>query len=389
MKIPGVYVEIKGDMAQLKKDMTQARQYVTEQSRGMSNAINNALSDNQVKRNVNGLVANLGTLSRASNASSSAFKSLGVDLKEMQRVTGITDKQFATLQARMLKTQAESVQERALRNIAKAANLTEKEVRQMGRQFGLSKTQIDRINKSTKEASRNFNAMGTAVKAGLAYFSVTSLAHFGSELLNVADSYSVINSKLKLATGSTDDFNKVYDRLFDISQKTGSSFVDNATQFSNLSLAVKNTGVSSGELLQVFEDLNKSLVVAGATTAETSSFMGQFKQALGANRLAGDEFKSMLESNSYWAGKFAEALGTDIGGLYKMKEAGELTTKTVFEAHKRMTEGINSDWSAIEKTVVGQNKSLKTPLAISSEMRTKRQEARTRLPIPYLNWLPR
>jgi len=43
MKIPSVYVEIRGDSTQLRKDITAAKQIVTESAKGMSNALNNAL----------------------------------------------------------------------------------------------------------------------------------------------------------------------------------------------------------------------------------------------------------------------------------------------------------------------------------------------------------
>lgn len=355
MKIPGVYVEIKGDMAQLKKDMTTARQYVTEQSTSMSNAINNALSGQQVKSKTNTLVKNLNSLNSASKLTSNSFKTLGVDLKDMQKVTGLADKQFASLQSRMLKNQAETAQQRALVGIAKSANLTKKEIKSLGTQFGLTKgqikkvtTQLDKSKSSLQNTNKLFATMGRNIVAmGSVWLGAQGLG----ALKRVTDEYTVIDSKLKLVTDSSEEFTAVYERLYDISQKTGSSFALNAKTYTNLALALQDTNIPSSELLQVFEDINKSLVVAGASVQETQSFLLQFKQALGANRLAGDEFKGMMEANSYWAGKFAKALGTDINGLYEMKEAGELTTQKVLGAHKKMTEGIEKDWLGIEKTI--------------------------------------
>jgi len=170
-------------------------------------------------------------------------------------------------------------------------------------------------------------------------------------IIKTADTYANLDSKLKLATKSSAEFASSYDALFKMSQKTGSSFEANVTAFSGLAMAMKGTKVPTEELLKVFEDVNKSLVVAGASTVEASSFLLQFKQALGSNRLSGDEFKAMLEANSYWAGQFAKALDTDMAGLYKMKEAQQLTTEVVLDAHKRMAAGISSDFDQMEKTV--------------------------------------
>jgi tape measure domain-containing protein len=355
MEIPGVYVEIKGDMAQLKKDMTTARQYVTEQSTSMSNAINNALTNSQIKSSTNTLVSNLSALEKGSKVTAASFKSLSTDLKDMQKVTGLADKQFASLQARMLKNQAENAQIYALKSIAKNAGLTTKEIKSLGSQFGLSTTQIKKVttelNRTAPALSKTNTLFASLGRNVLALGSVWLGAQGLGALQRVTDEYTVIDSKLKLVTSSSEEFSAVYERLYKISQATGSSFATNAKTYTNLALALQDTNIPSSQLLQVFEDINKSLVVAGASVQETQSFLLQFKQALGANRLAGDEFKAMMEANSYWAGKFAKALGTDVNGLYEMKEAGLLTTQTVLDAHKKMTEGIEKDWLGIEKTI--------------------------------------
>ena len=144
-KIPGIYVEIKGDFSDLKKQLSAAKQQVTEQARGISDALNNALAPEQVKASVNGLIANLGSLSRAAHLSSQDFASLGVDLKEFQSVTGVTAAEFGKLQSRMLETRAAAAQEKSLTNVAKAAGLTRDEIEAMGTQFGLNAAQVDKV----------------------------------------------------------------------------------------------------------------------------------------------------------------------------------------------------------------------------------------------------
>lgn len=206
-----------------------------------------------------------------------------------------------------------------------------------------------------KEAKKAFKPVSSSLsflkKQVLALGAAWVGIHGIRAVVRIADQYALLDSKLKLVTQDTREFNKVYSELFNISQETGTQLSTNIKQYANLALALQDSNVSSGELLQVFEDLNKSLIVAGANTAEINSFMLQFKQALGANKLAGDEFKGMLESNSYWAGEFAKALKTDINGLYRMKKAGELTRDVVLKAHKTMTVGIASDFSGLTKTI--------------------------------------
>ncbi len=162
-KIPGIYVEIRGDYDRLKKDIAQARQNVTEQARGMSNALNNALSPQQIQGSVNRLVKSLNTLGRASQLTGKDFDNIGVDIGRLRNNLGMTEAQFLSLQRRMLNTSAERAQERALRSIARSAQLTKSEIRALGIQMNLSKAQIDNVVTSMNRAGRAGERAGNMI----------------------------------------------------------------------------------------------------------------------------------------------------------------------------------------------------------------------------------
>jgi len=206
-----------------------------------------------------------------------------------------------------------------------------------------------------KQAKQDIDPVGKSLDAlkdkvvglGSAYLGLQGL----KTVIGIADQYSLLDSKLKLVTTSTSEFAKVNTELFDISQRTGTSFATNAATYSNLGLALKDLKIPSSELLGIFDTLNKSIVVAGASTSEASAFLLQFKQGMASGKFAGDEFKSMMENNSYFGLQLAKALNTDIDGLYKMKTAGELTTDTLRKAFPAMAEQINRDFDGIQKTI--------------------------------------
>lgn len=163
MKIKGIYVPIRGDYDQLQRDMTKARQIVSEQAKGMSNALNNALSPAQVQNGINRLVGNLGTLSRASQVTAKDFNHISADLGDLRKNLNVTDAQFASLQKRLLNTSAERAQERALRSIARAAKLTESEIRSLGIQMGMSKTQMQNVVNSINRVGKAGNSAGNMI----------------------------------------------------------------------------------------------------------------------------------------------------------------------------------------------------------------------------------
>ena len=154
-QIPGIYVPINADLKQLRSDMGQAKQIITESANSMTNALNGALSGDQAKKGITSLVNNLSTLSQSSKNVGKDFSQLGVDLKQFQGITGTSASQFAKLQSQLLQTQAAKAQEKALRDIARAANLTESEIKALGAQMNVSQTSIGRVTAGMSEFGKS------------------------------------------------------------------------------------------------------------------------------------------------------------------------------------------------------------------------------------------
>lgn len=158
-QIQGIFVPIRADIQQLRSDMGQARQIITQSANSMTNALNGALTGDQLTRGVRGLVSNLSTLSQASRNIGQDFTRLGVNLGQFQNVTGTSAAQFARLQSQLLQTQAARAQERALADIARQAGLTQREIRALGAQFGMSQSQINNVTRSTTQAGSAFGGL--------------------------------------------------------------------------------------------------------------------------------------------------------------------------------------------------------------------------------------
>lgn len=207
MQLPGIYVEIKGDYTQLNKDIRASKTLIQSQAKGMSNALNNALSGRQIQGGVNKLVSNLGSLSRSADVTGKTFDKLGVDLGELRKITGVTDKEFASLQSRMLKTSAANAQVRALKQIAKAADLSEKEIKALGKQFNLSKASIEKVTGANKKATKSYTSLGNAVKTAISgivsFYAVRQLKTLASEATELASVQEAAETKLAAVLKAT------------------------------------------------------------------------------------------------------------------------------------------------------------------------------------------
>lgn len=176
-------------------------------------------------------------------------------------------------------------------------------------------------------------------------------AYYANQVRLIADEYTNLNSRLKLVTNGEQELSMVQERLFQISQKTGTEYAANADSYAKLARTVKDFGGTSEETLQITDLVNKSLTINGSSSAMASSFMLQFAQAMGSGVLQGDEFRAMLESNGFFASELAKALGTDIAGLRQMSKDGELTSNKLRTAFPKMAVAINAEFNKIEPTV--------------------------------------
>lgn len=152
------------------------------------------------------------------------------------------------------------------------------------------------------------------------------------QLINYADTWTQLNSRLKLASGSTEEFTQNQRVLMDISQRTGTSVEANTNMFSRMSSSLKQLGYTASDTAKVTELVATTLRLSGAGASEASAVITQFGQSMASGVLRGDEFNSIMENGGRFAQALADGLGVNVGQLRAMAEAGQLTANTVMPA---------------------------------------------------------
>src|SRR5690606_15091143 len=76
-------------------------------------------------------------------------------------------------------------------------------------------------------------------------------------LVNMADTFTLMQNRLRTVIDDTDELNRVMERLFDISKRTRTSLDATAVFFQRTAAATKNLGVTTQELLAVTESVNQ------------------------------------------------------------------------------------------------------------------------------------
>ncbi|PHM68440.1 tape measure protein [Xenorhabdus kozodoii] len=210
--------------------------------------------------------------------------------------------------------------------------------------------------RGSSAALRDLNNQLVSVKASAIGMTGAFAGIFAtSKLVETADKWTNLNSRLKLATQSTVDLTNSQRLLMEMSQKTGTSFEANATVFARAAAPMRALKYASQDIVNMTEVLSTGLRISGASASESSSVLIQFSQAMSSGVLRGEEFNAMAENGSRIIQALADGMGVARTKLKGMADNGLLTMDKVIPAllsqlEKLKTEGLSMG-ATVEKSL--------------------------------------
>lgn len=180
--------------------------------------------------------------------------------------------------------------------------------------------------------------------------SVVSTALIGN-LIKMSDTFTNIESKLKLATKSTNEYAKAQAELFKIAQESRVSFSDTVDLYSKLSISTESLKISQERLLKVTELIGKAGIIGGGSKESINAALVQLGQGFASGTLRGEELNSVMEQTPRLARAIAEGMGVTVGELRKLGEQGMITAEKVVKALESQSNSINNEFSQIQTTI--------------------------------------
>ena len=113
---------------------------------------------------------------------------------------------------------------------------------------------------------------------------------------SLSDEYSSINARLGMVSESAADAAANQKAIYEAAERSRGSYRDMASQVSKLALTASKSFNGMDEVVSFAEQLNKQLVIGGASAQEQASAAYQLTQAMQSGRLQGDEYKSIIEN---------------------------------------------------------------------------------------------
>lgn len=186
--------------------------------------------------------------------------------------------------------------------------------------------------RTQQELTNLTNQFGSVKAAASGITGVIAGAFATSQLIHYADTWTLLGSRIGLASESSSAAAQNLSTLMEISQRTGTSFEANAQLFARVSKGMKQIGYDAQATAKLTELMATSLRLSGASTEEASSVTVQFSQAIAAGVLRGEEFNAIMENGSRFATALADGLGVTVGQLRNMANTGQLTTDRIMPA---------------------------------------------------------
>lgn len=170
-------------------------------------------------------------------------------------------------------------------------------------------------------------------------------------LIGQADELNTLNARLKLVTGSTEEFARAQVALFDMAQRTRSSLKSTIDLYARIAQSTKDAGVGQETLLSVVETINQAVQLSGASAQAADAALVQLGQGLGSGTLLGQELNSVLEQTPALADAIAKGVGITRGELRKFGEEGKITSQAVITALLKQRDVVAQQFAELPLTV--------------------------------------
>jgi tape measure domain-containing protein len=177
------------------------------------------------------------------------------------------------------------------------------------------------------------------------------VGNLAREVSEVADAYSNLQARIKLVTGAGDDFNRAFEEVQQIAQRTSSALEGTGTLFARIAQAGRDLGIGLDQSLAITETINQAIQLSGGSAQSADAAITQLVQALQSGVLRGDEFNSVMEQAPRLAQALAAGLGVGTGALREMAQQGQLSAEVVIGALRDQSAAVAAEFASLPPTV--------------------------------------
>ncbi|WP_275211650.1 tape measure protein [Citrobacter freundii] len=223
---------------------------------------------------------------------------------------------------------------------------------------GKANKSLDSIGNSATTAAKKMDELQTNINRVAGAIAASLVVDWGKAFLVAADNMSQLNSRIERLTGSSASASQTMQTLMNISSATGGSLQDTQKLWESLSTALKDTGATNGQVLQLTETLQKIGRIGGSSSEEMANALRQFGQSISSGTVRAEEFNSILEQMPELVRQIATGMGVGVGDLRQMMLDGKLSAEDALNAIQKQTGSVNAEFEKLPRTLAQANNAL-------------------------------
>ena len=306
---------------------------------------------------------------RSQQAAGTATQSATIPLEQYRSIAASMERQLirlnATFDAQMAAQQrlvaAGNQNSTAFSNLDSSLERTGSRIRTVTAEYEALRAQMDSMSGSAQQAAQAQETVNQRMQSGIG--TSDSLARGVRNLVSayaglrgikaivgLADEYANATARINLLTGSLERTRQVQEDIYQAAMRSRSSYQNMTNMVANLGTMAGNAFSGTDELVAFAEQLNKQLVIAGASSTQAKSAIYQLTQGLSLGVLQGSDLRIILQQVPSIAQTIARELDISVGELREMASAGQLTAEVVKESLLGAAKATETKFSAMPVT---------------------------------------
>ncbi|MHA0919080.1 tape measure protein [Enterobacter cloacae] len=217
---------------------------------------------------------------------------------------------------------------------------------------------LEKMSGGASKAASKFDQLQTSINKVAGAIAASIVVDWGKAFLVAADNMSQLNARIERLTGNAATASQTMQSLMRISSSTGGSLQDTTKLWETLSTALRDTGATNGQIIQLTETLQKIGRIGGSSSEEMANALRQFGQSISSGTIRAEEFNSILEQMPELARQIAAGMGVSIGELRQLMLDGKLTAEDALNAIQKQTGSVNAEFEKLPRTLSQANTAL-------------------------------
>lgn len=187
--------------------------------------------------------------------------------------------------------------------------------------------------RQSQRALADLNGQLTSVKTAAASMAGVFVSLFAvGNIISAADQWGQYQSRIKMATGSVEEFRSVQARLLEISDRTYKNIDEQAELYIRSSTAMKELGYNTKGTIDFIDSISSSLTINAASAEKGQSAIDALSKSMVKGKVSGQEWNTVMEVMPTVIGDIARYLGTTETAVKNMAANGKLSMDTFAKA---------------------------------------------------------